>query len=136
MNPGERMIEYLNSEEGQKAAQEYFSMLKDKELIGVMQCKRFHEKFSSRFSEIVEKIQTKYNTKAYVKKWYSRGIEPPEDLYWFLFEYAKQYEREATIAEHIQYGNDFTAEMFFVHGYLFNLMNGQGSVIHIHKTTS
>lgn len=136
MYPESKMIQYLESEEGKKAVEEYFERQRKIEEIAKSQYKRFHEKFSSRFFEIVEKIQAKYNTEAYVEKWYSRGIEPPEHLYWFLFEYAKQYGREATIAEHIQYGNDFTAEMFFVHGYLFNLMNGQGSVIKIHKTAS
>ena len=99
------------------------------------QLERFREKYSHRFDELLEKIQAKYDTREYATRWMKRGIEPQESLLWFLLEYAEAYGREATEGEFNEHGNMLTSEMYYVHGYFFNLMQGQGAALKISKET-
>lgn len=85
----------------------------------------------NKFSEFVEKVIKKYESDEYIDRWYSRGIEPPNDLYWFLFYYAEQYGRECDINEWKQYGNIFTGQLYYYNNYYFQIMHGQGSTIRI-----
>lgn len=41
--------------------------------------------------KIIDKINEKYQSKEYINRWYSKGIEPPTPLLDLLYEYAKQY---------------------------------------------
>ena len=61
--------------------------------------------------------------------------EPHETLFYYLYDCASNYGREATEVEFSKYGNMFTCGLFFYRGYFFNRMNGQGTVIHITKET-
>lgn len=61
------------------------------------------------------------------------GIEPPEGLFHYLFEYVKVYGRECTKNEWDGYGNAFSGDLLYLNGYYFNLMHGQGTVINITK---
>lgn len=88
------------------------------------------------FIQFTEKVIQKYNTDKYKDRWHGRGIEPPEDLFWFLFRYAKRYGRVCTNEEWSKYGNMFTSDLFFCDGYYFNQMDGQGSVIVITKISN
>lgn len=127
------MREWMDSEERQESIEEFANKLKREEDILNSQLERFHNKFANRFSEIVEKVIVKYESDEYNNRWYKRSIEPPEDLFWFLFEYAVKYGKECSQKEYQEYGGDFTTALFLVHGYYFLRMDGQGSVVQIKK---
>lgn len=126
---------YLETEEGQKEVQEYFDEMFKKEEMAISQLVRFHEKYNdeNKFSKIVEKIISKYDSYKYRDREYNLGREPMEDLYFFLYEYAEKYGSEPTDEEFEIHGNDFTSGLYKIHGYFFNLMCGQGSCIKISK---
>lgn len=98
-----------------------------------LQLKRFHSKYKNNLESFIDKVIVKYNNDNYKNRYLKRNIDPPLDLYWFLFEYAAKYGRNATKDELEKYGNCFTDSMFFINGFLFHKMNGQGSSISIIK---
>ena len=126
-----KIDEWLDSEEGKKSIAEFAEKIEREERIKTNQLERLHK--SGKFLELTEKAIKKYNTDEYINSWYKRGIEPPESLFWFLFEYAEKYGRECEEEEWKQYGNMFTSSLFFIDGYYFNRMDGQGSVIKVMK---
>jgi replicative superfamily II helicase len=131
----QELKELFESEEFQESAKKYAEKLVNEKNILSSQLERLHSKFSDKgtFSNLVEKIQIKYKSKKYAERWYKRGIEPPCDLSYFLFEYASKYGRECTEEEIQKIGNDFTSRMCYINGYYFNLMMGQGSAMLITK---
>ena len=126
-----KFLEYLKSEEGKKSFELYMAEIVRKKNITIRQLERFHLK--GNFNEFVEKVIDKYNSDNYRERWYKRGIEPIEELYWFLFEYAKLYGREATDDEWVKISNMFTTALYYCNGYFFERMDGQGSCINIIK---
>ena len=132
----EKLKEFMESDEGKRAMDEWAEKNENQYNILVSQLERFHAKFGNitEFDNILTRIMNKYNSDFYRDKWYGIGIEPPENLYWFLFEYAKKYGRKCTDGEWEKYSNIFTSELYFVHGYFFNRMDGQGSIIKISKS--
>ena len=129
------MLDYLNSEEGQRGIKEYADKLKARWDRAEAVLLRFHEKFKDRIPELIERVLSKYNEDSYVLKWYQRGIEPPEPWLWQLFEYAEHYGEEIdpkniAVLDRLTM---FTTEAYTLEGYLFERLDGQGSVIHITK---
>lgn len=127
-----KLQEFLESEEGQKRIADFANKLEREEEIVTRQLERFKDRLGN-FEQFTEKVIEKYSSDKYRHSWYSRGIEPPEDLFWFLFQYAEKYGRECNEEEWNQYGNMFTSALFFCNGYYFNRMDGQGSVIQVMK---
>lgn len=128
----EALRKHLDSPEGKASMAAYAQELINKEKIRLSQLERFHLKITGsilNFQKIVKRILKKYRTNKYRNHWYKRGIEPPESLCWFLFEYAELYGRECTKKELKKYGNMFTGALYYYDGYYFNLMHGQGSVV-------
>jgi len=130
-----KIHDFLDSEEGKVEVEKWISKINNQATILTIQLDRAYRKYDNRFIQFVDKIVCKYNSECYIKRWHKRHIEPPEDLYWFLFEYAERYGREATNDEFKKYGNMFTSAMFYIHGVYISRMDGQGSVIHIDKET-
>ena len=126
-----KIDEWFDSEEGKKSIAKIAEKIEREERIKTKQLERLYK--SGKFLELTEKAIEKYNTDKYRDSWYKRGIEPPESLFWFLFDYAEKYGRECDEKEWGQYGNMFTSSLFFVNGYYFNRMDGQGSVIKVMK---
>ena len=126
-----KIDEWFESEEGKNSIAKFAENLEREEKIKTNQLERLNK--SGKFIELTEKAIEKYSTDKYRDSWYNRGIEPPESLFWFLFEYAEKYGCECEEQEWEQYGNMFTSSLFFVNGYYFNRMNGQGSVIKVMK---
>lgn len=131
----EKLKEFINSEEGKKFNEEYFGRIKRIEDMKFSQIDRFHSKFGDResFIQFLNKVEHKYSSDEYYNRWIKRGCEPEEALYWFLFDYASIYGRECDDSEWFKYGGDFTGELYYIHGYYFQVMHGQGSVIRIDK---
>ena len=98
-----------------------------------MQLERFHNNCDDKVA-FIKKVINKYNSKEYKDRWYKRGIEPMEDLYWFLYDYATIYGREANGKEYDEYAHMFTSNMFIIEeGYAFMRVDGQGSHIDVFK---
>lgn len=129
----EKLKELLESEEGIKSAMEHFGDIQRRKQIEKTQLERFHEKFKDNFDFIVEKVLEKYESDEYRNKWFNLGFEPPEPLINFLYEYSNEYGRTCNEEEWEKYGNEFTADLNYIHGWYFNLMIGQGSVIKVTK---
>jgi hypothetical protein len=130
-----KLRESLESEEGKKSVHDYFDNIAKQEAMEQSQIDRFHMKYDTceKFTRILERVISKYDSKEYSEREYGKGRFPNEDLYFFFFEYAKKYGREATEEEYETVGNQFTAELHLIHDYFFNIMNGQGTVIVINK---
>jgi hypothetical protein len=127
----QKMRDWFDSEEGKKSIADFADKINREEEIKTKQLERFNR--IGNFEQFTEKVIEKYNSNKYRDSWYGRGIEPPEDLFWFLFHYAEKYGRECNEEEWKQYGNMFSSALFFCNGYYFNRMDGQGSVIHVTK---
>lgn len=130
-----KIIEYLKSNEGKKIFQEIIEKIGNTNIIIDSQLERFHTKFGNKenFVFIIEKIIQKYESSKYRDMWYKRNIEPPESLYWFLYDYANKYGRKCNENEWEEYGNVFSSDLVYLNGYYFNIMNGQGVAIEIKK---
>ena len=123
----QKLRDWFDSEEGIK----HITDIKNKNKVEARQLERLYE--SGCFEKLTEKAIEKYNSSEYRDRWYNRGIVPPEDLLFFLFDYAKKYGRECSEEEWIKHGNSFSSGLFFCNGYYFNMMNGQGSAIIVTK---
>lgn len=114
----------------------YFGEIRKRETIRNKQLEKFHAKAKNIgwFCDIVDRIIMKYQSDEYRDKWYNLRKEPPEELYWFLFQYAMRYGRECNEDEWRKYGTEFTSGMFYIHGYYISRLDGQGSCIIIDKS--
>ena len=99
------------------------------------QIDRIHLRFGEeeKFSHIIDKILEKYSSDKYRDRWYNRRIEPPETLLWYFASYAEKYGRTCNDIEWETYGNMFTNELYYINGYYFNTMLGQGCAILVEK---
>lgn len=132
-NDIKELLEYLDSEEGKKSAKEYFGKINQRKKVEESQIDRLNKKTDQEFIQFVEKVISKYDAEEYWNRWYSRGMEPPHDLFWFLYHYAIKYGRECSEGEWDDYGCDFTSDLRFCNGYYFERMDSQGSVVLVHR---
>ena len=108
MSMAEKLREYLDSEEGKKSVEEYALKLKKEEDLYDYWLSNLHNKYSKRFSEILEKVIEKYDSDKYVNREYKLGYQPRESLFTLFYAYAEKYGRECTDIEWETYGNTFT----------------------------
>lgn len=121
----------LSTPEGMQSAIDFFGKCnKDDEILD-QQLIRFHDKLNLGldFNLIVGSIITKHKSDIYKNRYHKRSQEPPESLFWFLFEYAKKYGRGCDDDEYEKYGNMFVSGMYFINDFYIMCMNGQGSII-------
>lgn len=121
----------LDSEEMQQRMDSYVASCIRKSAIKEAQIVRLHSR--GMFAQLTEKAICKYSSSQYQDRWYGRGFEPPNSLFWFLYDYAKMYGRTCNDEEWEKYSCDFSSEMFFCEGYYLTRLDGQGSVIQIMK---
>lgn len=130
----EKIIEDLKTPEGEARMRAYFAELDKKDKMHESQLERCRAKYTDeQLHNIILKIIEKYNSKKYQDRWYNRSIEPPEDLFFFLYDYAAKYGREATKKEYKIYSNMFSSGIYYIAGFYFNRMNGQGTVVKVMK---
>lgn len=129
-----RLTRYLDSDEGKESINQYFDDILKKNEIRMSQLERLHLNFSDeqKFSEFVDKVVAKYESKEYRYKWQG---DAPSGLYYFLYDYAVNYGREANEDEYSEYAHEFTDNIFFIHGYYFMHYSGQGSFVDVFKAT-
>jgi hypothetical protein len=125
----DKIKKWMDSQEGEEFFKEYAEKLDKEENIWNYHLEKINK--IDNFESFVESVIKKYGSEKYRRRWLDRGIEPPEDLTFLLFDYVEKYGREATEPEYEKYGNMFTVSMYFYKGYLFNKMYGQGTVINI-----
>ena len=130
----DKLSAYLDSPEGKKDMEEYFGKIKRAEDMEQSQIERFWAKHGNNLDEIIEKVIAKYRSNKYKDSWYGRGIEPPENLFYFLHDVAKVYGREFTRAEYEAKENTmFTSDVYILGDWTFELIMGQGSAILVEK---
>jgi len=132
----DKLNAFLESEEGQESIEEWVNKIKNEQAIKDSQLERTFKKYGLNIAQIVEKIITKYNSDKYRDFWWNKGFEPPEDLYFFLFDYAAKYGVEVdenSPEEQQKCINMFTSEIYYLDGYVFNKMNGQGTCVLVEK---
>lgn len=129
----DNLMFFLDSEDPEIYGNHITEKMENEYKIRKSQIDRFHNKFGNKdmFKVIVDKILNKYYSDSYRDRWYSRNIEPPEDLLFFLFDYAKIYGRQCNTDEWHKHSNMFTFDLVKLNDYYFNLMCGQGTVINI-----
>lgn len=135
MTPIERFYQ-MSPEELDEAISKFVEREQRREEIKNVQIDRFYNKILNKtiiFSELIEKIEKKYNSKEYKDKWFNLGYEPPEDLLFFIFDFISKYGRKANESEILKYSNDFTTDLLVYDGYIFNQMDGQGTIIIVSK---
>jgi hypothetical protein len=132
----DKLKAHLESEEGKKSFEDWANKIANEQEIYSKQLERAFNKFGVNISTIVEKIITKYDSDKYRDFWWNKHREPPEDLYFFLYDYATKYGvivDENSPIEQQNCGNMFTSELYYLDGYVFNKMNGQGTCVLIEK---
>ncbi len=126
-----KMGEWFESEDGEKYISDFIERRNRIQNIKNKQFERLNN--FGNFELFIENVISKYESKQYKDRFYNRGVVPPCDLFWFLFEYAEKYGRCCDEKEWKTYSNKFTSALFFRNGYIFHKMDGQGSVIEILK---
>lgn len=115
-------------------ARQYFKRIEEKEAMQDNQVDRFWQKYKDDFDTVVNKITTRYESDAYVRSWYKRGIEPPTPLYFFLRKVVMKYGREYTQEEYENMENNmFTSDVYVLGDWIIELIVGQGSAILIRR---
>jgi hypothetical protein len=125
-----KMMDFLNSEEGEKSIKEFGEKMKREDDRRDRWIEKFKELAESDIDSALSKIIEKYDSDEYVKREYSLGYEPRETLLWIAFGYASKYCKECTDEKYL---NMFTDGAYYIGSYVIQVMNGQGSVIKIEK---
>ena len=129
--------DHFNSEEGKQGVKDYFDKIEARQRIKSEQIKRIHRLYGNNIDSFIEKVEAAYESKAYKDKWYSKGCEPPTDLYWMLLYYAEKYGEKINRKTNRDlldtYANTFTGRIYKLGSYVIQSMNGQGSVVQVDK---
>lgn len=121
----QQMKAHLDSEEGKAKLKAYFDKLKFEDNLKDIWCKKFNNLSLEKRDEIIKKILSKYNSDEYKDRWYNRGIMPPEDLTYMIYEYASRYGKES-------YSDGFfDSDWYEFDNYKVTLICGQGSFVRI-----
>lgn len=115
-----RFMNHIKTEKGQKELQEYISECNKEDDIYNHQIDRIHRYFekNNNFQKIIENIEKRKKTST---------------LQFYLFLYAKKYGRECSDEEINKYATQFTTEMYYINGYIFARLDGQGSIFLFYK---
>lgn len=89
-----------------------------------LQIQKIHER--KLFNELAEKAIIKYESDSYKDKFYNKGLEPPEDLFYILYEYAFEYGELLSDEEMKMYNDRFVTEIIKCGDYIVRRSDGQG----------
>lgn len=131
MNLFEKLGKFLVSEEGRKFMLSQKEMMEKLDKVLDSQYERFNKLTSEQRSEFIEKFLSFYETEKYINRWESRGIVPPEDLAWFVYDYSIEYGVKAPIE--FSYANFCSDARIIDDAWLVRRFDGQGSFIEIIK---
>jgi hypothetical protein len=129
----QKIIDFYNSPQGQelikqeKKHQEFLDNLKNDRLLW------FYSIGPEKRSHYINKIIKKYKSDSYVKRWMDRGIFPPENLFFDIYDYAYKYGKcWRPVANEVGPGYD---SKFVFDDWKVLLYNGQGSIVIIEPLT-
>lgn len=127
--------EYMESDEGKEHTERFLNKIRNKELIEKRHTKILHEKFGDSIDSFIEKVVNKYDSDKYKDRWYKRSIEPPETLYYTLYDYAEFLNCRASNEQIEKYGSGmFGGDVAYILGsYFLQIIHGQGSAVIITK---
>lgn len=126
------LINYLNSQEGEKSIRKYFEKISKREEHTNRWIEKLKDKYQHNIDHIIEKLMGKYYSDEYIDREYKIGVQPRETLFWLVWEYSKKYSKECN---DIKYFNQFTVSGYYIGSYVIQMMSGQGSTIRIDKIT-
>ena len=129
-------LDILDKPETQKIIADILARDKREAAMYKSQLKRFHDKYKDKLPEVIEKVIAKYESDAYVSRERQMGYESREHLYWFLLSYARKHGKAFGKKQEKLYPsimNMFTSEAYVIAGYVFQRMDGQGSVVRVDK---
>lgn len=131
------LTKFLESEEGKESIRKFWQDKEDAAKLYASQVERFYQRHKDNMPAIIEKIMAKYESSEYVRREYKLGYQPREDLYWILESVASKYGTKVKLnkknAKKYPQLNMFTSSACIFEGYLFQVMDGQGSVVRIDK---
>lgn len=133
-----RLKQILSTEEGRHQTYKFFNDLRLKKLIYERHIDTFHNIYGKdyeKYGKLVESIIKKYKSEKYRDKWYSKGIEPPESLFFLLYDHAVKYyeEIDRTSISFKEHASTFTEALYYVNGFYIQKLNGQGTCILVDK---
>lgn len=130
----ENLQKFLDSPEGQKSLDDFVNKINNEDITKNSQINRFWDKYGDKLDYIIPIVIEKYSSGQYKERWYNRNIEPPETLYYFLYDVANVHGREFTDDEYQAKENMmFTANVYVLGNWTLELIIGQGSAILIDK---
>lgn len=130
-----KLKEWFDSPEGKASVKEFAEKWKRDQEREAATLLRFHNKFKDNIPELIEKVLYKYDQDSYKDRWYKRHTEPCQSWLWQLLDYAKEYGEEVSHRDLVILDSlsMFTTEAYVLEGYLFERLDGQGSVVHVSK---
>jgi len=122
------IVDLMYKDENKENLIDFFDSIVRKNIVYKSQLLRLHErKYNEQeFKSLLNKINEKYDSDNYRNKWYSLGIEPPEPLLSFLYDYAMDYGKKVSDLELSNYSTPFTHGIYKIHNTLFRMDMGQG----------
>ena len=88
---------------------------------------------AERRNHYIQKVIKKYTSDSYKDRWYNRGIFPPEELYWWIYDYAYKYGKCWNPSTN-EVGPGYAAKFVFDDWKVIRY-DGQGSIVIISKIT-
>lgn len=115
---------------------EWISDLVKKEKISDFQIERFHRWFShdlNSLNDFINKAITHEESHEYYyySYKYDSHCEWSSSILYCLYKYSKLYGKEGNDEQNEMYGNDFCRNVWILGDYVFQMMHGQGSSLHV-----
>ena len=127
------MRDWMNSPEFEISSQRFFEKLKREDERKKYHIQYIHDNYKDRLNETIQKLVDKYSSSEYMQREYGLGYQPRETLLWVMLTYAKKYGTEFTDEEYENYIGMFTAGMYYLGDWVFEILQGQGSALLVYK---
>lgn len=129
----EEIKAWMDSPEGEAAFDRFCAKLKADDERHDRYLDYIHRNFSDNLDGIIQKLIDKYGSTEYINKEYRLGYEPREEMLWIMSTYAKKHGTEFTKEEYEKHSNMFTRTMYYLEDWVFEILDGQGSALHVYK---
>lgn len=129
----EKLVEFLESEEGQKRLEKFAEEMQREEEHETRWQNRMWERINKDVDGSIVRLLAWYDSDRYRDREFKLGYEPREKLLWVLLKIAEHHGSECSEEEIDAYANPFTGEIYKLGSYIIQVMHGQGSVIKIDK---
>ena len=125
----EQLKAYLESDEGKADIKRENNKAIFRNALMTKYMNRLHNMSIEERDALFIKIKAKYNSDEYYYRWINRGIEPPEDLYYYILEYGYRYGTSNKIEDaHFGYDSFIIDERWVITAWY-----GQGTAYNFNK---